>query len=154
MNWKRTGVLLIVLSFFLVGYQCQSDNMVSVIGAMAAGDGVGYMLNKHAPNSVDQCEAAFDKLMQDTIVDNVPIDPIPSENMIRYYNESLAIISKEYKDPYYITSYLGALMTQLGAQYTPGPDPTVIAMQPVPRPLMLSFENGYDIGKRRWEDKE
>ena len=59
----RDFVILFVLMFALVGYNCES-NMVSVLGAMAAGDGVGYMLNKRAPGSVEGCEKAFDKLLK------------------------------------------------------------------------------------------
>ena len=148
LKFRHLGILLI-LSFALMGYTCES-NMVSVLGSMAAGDGVGYMLNKRAPGAVEDCEKAFDKLMQDT----AGIDPIPSENMIRYYNESLGIIARQVNDPYYVTSYLGAMMTELGAQYSTGPDPQMVGIQPVPRNLMLAFENGYDIGKRRWLERD
>ena len=144
---KTIGLFLLILAvgFLTMATKC-SDTAITNGLAMGAGEGVWYVLNKRAPGAVQGCAGAFDKRMQDTM----GLDPIPAEYMIRYYNESVAIISGQVDDEYFIVRRMSYMMTMLGAEFLDETNTEMLSIQPIPRRVMLSFEFGYDTGKLQY----
>ena len=133
---------LIFIGLFFVG--CANglqlkDTAVQKTAAYASGKGVGASMYSLAPSLGPPLEESWTDMMAD------PSDPMPSAQVMDFYNECLFGISQKYSDPYGLIGDLGVFLMLFGAEYSP--DGNMVFIQPVPRPLLNYFEFGYRSGK-------
>jgi len=143
---KLFFVLLAIV--FLSGcgsFQLKDDAVGNSTGYFA-GKGMGIAVNEKAPNSVPALEKNYDEFMARTAL----MEMVTPEESMQLYTSSIMILALETKDPYGLVSDLTFLLSQFGGKLVPVPggDPILTGLLPIPRAVYVSFEFGYDSGKR------
>ena len=140
------AVLLVVGLFMGCGMMELKDDAIGNTTGYFAGKGMGYAVNEGAPNSVSALEAVYDGFMARTI----ELEMVPPAESMALYTSCITILGLEVDDTYGLISDLTFMLSQFGGKLipVPGGDPVISGLQPIPRAVYMSFEFGYDSGKR------
>lgn len=124
-----------------------NDNATTDALAYVSGKGMGFGINKLFPAMDAELSAAWVDMMSAAAGG----EQIGSEQMLKFYNRCIGIISRRTSDPYGLIGDLATLLLIYGAQYDAAG--VMVAIRPVPMPVLKFFEMGYDSGRRVARDK-
>lgn len=121
------------------------DDANSQMISYAAGKGVGAAVNKYVPKVDKPLGEAWGNMM----VANDGADPIPAERVVAFYQEAIALIGGQSKDPYGIISDLTMVLSIYGGsiQYNDTGGMVLVLSKPIPLKVAKAFELGYKSGK-------
>jgi hypothetical protein len=143
---KRLFLILAVLVFSTgcAGWQSWEipDNVNAQAVAYGAGKGVGYAVNKFAPKADAPLGAAWKNMIQS----NAGAEVIPAEKVQAFYQEAVALLAQESKDPYGLISDLTFFLSIYGGFIDKETGKLVLA-KPIPLIVAKAFELGYRSGK-------
>lgn len=140
---KKNFAVLAIVALMLsgcAGWTITDDANTQAI-AYASGKGVGLLVNQYAKKADGPLSTAWVNM----IASNAGADPIPSEKIVAFYQEAIALLGQQSKDPYGLISDLTMLLSIYGGSLTA--DGKLVLAQPIPLRVAKAFELGYKSGK-------
>jgi len=124
-----------------------SSDAISKAVSYAAGKGLGYGINRIAPDADEKLGESWNNFMDR----NASIQMVSPEEIISLYSELSMVLSSHVNDPLGLLGDLSALLMIFNAEFTG--EGKLINIDEVPIVYLRLFELGYIGGKRISDNK-
>jgi len=134
-------LLLLIGLIGCAGFEIKDSSTHQAI-AYASGKAMAIGIIKIVPDADADLGTAWSDMMDR----NQGLDMIPSTEILSFYNDSILILTMHAQDPYGLIGDMSAMLMIFGAEFDE--EGHMKFIKPVPMPVMIIFEMGYNNGKR------